>query len=260
MRLSKKSLVLIATSIAITYLPTIECSYAQDALEKKQKALNMIVDFAERYCLDVPLGGGTIKRELSAEGKVQLNKFLKAFFDLEVGAGGKYQISEYTGILQKDLADALETSSNCRVRVLELLKDELLIDEPIRAAKLPYVFIDEKGMLDTSDYNEKEIILWEVYPTGIQCIEDLSKIKRNREPRALHYSLKSPDRCTRLLPEVWCFTRDILMLGAKIECYLTQEDCHRQWSFWNLPARKNRSLTTPCEPHSSNEIVSRSTK
>ena len=95
----KKYYVLIALLLSINYLAMAEYSSAEDYLERKQKALNIINDFAEKYCIEVKLEGRETKATLSADGKVKLNNFLKKIFDLEIGVGGKYEISEYSGNL-----------------------------------------------------------------------------------------------------------------------------------------------------------------
>lgn len=266
MKLSPKYLILIVTVLSISYLTIAAHSYAQDYLEEKQKALNMIDDFAEKFCIEVPLESSAIKRELSTEAKVKLNNFLAKILDIELGAGGSYEISEYSGILQKDLVEALKNKSDCKLQIFALLKDEFFHDDTTISKRLPYVFVGESGTLALQEYADEETMYLEnVYSTGSKCVKDLSNIniKGEKDPVLPGHIIRPYIgwKCARLLPEIWCFSKASDLGGvtlSNIACYLTENECQTSLSFWKLPVRKDRTLTTPCEPYPASEILKRS--
>lgn len=109
----------------ITVSSGIQLAKADD-LENQQKALNTISNFAEKLCKYPPLAGNESKYELSGEAKAELSKVLKKVADLGVKGAAKYQASDYEGLLQKDLANVVKDSSNCKMEVWRDLKDRLI--------------------------------------------------------------------------------------------------------------------------------------
>lgn len=108
-----------------------------DELETKQKALNLISDAADRICQKIPLEGQ----------KAEISSVVKQITDL--GISGK--TSAYQGILQDELASSIKTGNECRVSVLEKLKDIILSPSDHRSdlSKPNFSLIadDSKGLL-----------------------------------------------------------------------------------------------------------------
>jgi hypothetical protein len=100
-------------------------SYAA-SLEETEKALNMIADFADRLCKDIPLQGHGDNLELTGSAKAELNGIIKKLANLGLDGAIKYQNTEYEGLLQKDLVSALKDSTNCRLQIWKDLKDKLI--------------------------------------------------------------------------------------------------------------------------------------
>jgi len=100
-------------------------SYAA-SLEENEKALNMIADFADRLCKDIPLQGHGDNLELTGSAKAELNGIIKKLANLGLDGAIKYQNTEYEGLLQKDLVSALKDSTNCRLQIWNDLKDKLI--------------------------------------------------------------------------------------------------------------------------------------
>lgn len=100
-------------------------SEADDSLSF-EKALNIIADFADRICKDIPLEGTDY--DLDGEGRIsiELNKLIKKLVKGEIDVTGKYKESGYQGLLQEDLLEAIKNDKDCKLKVLELLKDKLL--------------------------------------------------------------------------------------------------------------------------------------
>jgi hypothetical protein len=97
-----------------------------DTLEAQEKALKVIVDFADRLCTTIPLKGDDKKLELTGNAKAELNELLKKVANLGIEGAAKYQTSEWQGVLQQDLAGQLNNSRNCKLEVYKDLKDKLL--------------------------------------------------------------------------------------------------------------------------------------
>ncbi len=111
---------------------------AADSMQQQREALNLISDFAEQLCKDVPLRGADTTATLSGEAKAELDGLLKRIANLNVGAAAEYQKQDYEGLLQKDLVKALETSTKCRLQVWNDLKGRLLFDQaPVMAPGTP---------------------------------------------------------------------------------------------------------------------------
>lgn len=95
-------------------------------LEAQKAALDAISSFATELCKEPPKGGMESKYELSGAAKAELSSVLKKVVDLGIEGAGKYQGSEYEGILQTDLAELVKDSSDCRREVWRDLKDRLI--------------------------------------------------------------------------------------------------------------------------------------
>jgi hypothetical protein len=95
----------------------------QDA---QQRALDIIEKSAERLCGTVSQNSTTRSQELSGEAKAELNSVLSKLANVGGEVAAKSQESTTTGVLQKDLVEALKDASDCRVKVLQSLQDKLL--------------------------------------------------------------------------------------------------------------------------------------
>jgi hypothetical protein len=62
--------------------------------------------------------------------KAELSEVLKKVAELGIEGAAKYQTVEYQGVLQKDLARALRSYTDCKIEVWRGLKDKLLPDVP----------------------------------------------------------------------------------------------------------------------------------
>lgn len=96
-----------------------------------QEALNIVADFADRICKNIPLEGTGSDLELSGNAKAELSGLINKIADLGIEGAAKYNSSKYQGLLQKDLATVLKNSMDCKLEVFKSLKDGLFITHPI---------------------------------------------------------------------------------------------------------------------------------
>ena len=70
----------------------LSCRYAigADNLERQQKVLNMISEFANHFCKEVPLEDSGSKAHLTGKGKAELNNLIKRLAD----HGGEVVVSK----------------------------------------------------------------------------------------------------------------------------------------------------------------------
>ena len=98
---------------------------AQTVKPDKQ-SLDMIADFAERICSEVPLEGNSINLELSGGAEANLNGLLKNLGSLGIEGAAKYEQKQFKGLLQKDLRAAIQDQNLCRLKVADSLISKLL--------------------------------------------------------------------------------------------------------------------------------------
>ncbi|KJR96753.1 MAG: hypothetical protein VR65_27285 [Desulfobulbaceae bacterium BRH_c16a] len=118
----KKSTALFAFTIFLI-LPN---SLKAEDLQHNKEALIIIGDFADRLCEAVPVKGNSSSMELNSSAKGELKSLLSKILDLGFESAGKYQNSEYEGVLQADLASARKNTMECKLRVLDVLAETLL--------------------------------------------------------------------------------------------------------------------------------------
>ena len=109
---------------------------AQTAKPDKQ-SLDMIADFAERICSDVPLEGSSSNLELSGSAESNLNGLLKNLGSLGIEGAAKYGQNQFKGLLQKDLRAAIQDQTLCRLKVADTLISKLLGDAPTAPRSSP---------------------------------------------------------------------------------------------------------------------------
>lgn len=120
--------VVLATSLTCSLGNANAYAFFEDAvssLEDQEKTLNIIADFAGRICSDIRLEGSGSTVELNGEAKAELKGLLKKFANLGIGGTGKYEETAWNGVLQKDIANILQKNADCKLKIVELLKDKI---------------------------------------------------------------------------------------------------------------------------------------
>jgi hypothetical protein len=133
---------------------------ADKQLQAQKEALNVIADFADRICKDIPLVGTGNKIELSGKAKAELNGVITKLANLGIAGTGKFGELIYQGLLQKDLAEVLKASIDCKQDVFRELSKRKL--RP-RAALGPN---DDRATL--SDWDRAQAII--TYPVDQENI------------------------------------------------------------------------------------------
>ena len=110
---------------ALSWLLGGSSAFAQD-LEKASKALTMIDDFANKLCNNPELKGKASSVEVQGKARAEASKLIKQLADLKVEGAVTFNLSDYEGLLQKDLLPALQDSTKCKQKVFDDLKDRFL--------------------------------------------------------------------------------------------------------------------------------------
>ena len=97
-----------------------------DNLDRQKKALDIIGEFADKICKDIPLEVTSERVELTGKAKADLNIIIKSLVDLGFEGAAKYSTSNSKGILQADLAKAIKDNSECKLQVFGALNDKLI--------------------------------------------------------------------------------------------------------------------------------------
>lgn len=117
----------LATALAVA-----ASNVSAQTIDSRTAAKNEIEATASNVCTTIPLDGRNQSGGLSASAEVNLNgmlgKLLSKLGDLRIKGGAEYSNQNFRNVLQKDLAQAIAASDNCRLAVLTVLKGKLLPD------------------------------------------------------------------------------------------------------------------------------------
>lgn len=111
---------MIVATLSVVILTCVIYGYTATGYEE---ALKLITDTADKICKDIPLEGHGQNVELSGQAKAELSKLVKNLADIGIQGAGKYEQSQYQGLIQKDLTEALKTSTNCKLTIWNDLKN-----------------------------------------------------------------------------------------------------------------------------------------
>ncbi len=111
-------------------------AYGQDSAQK-EKALAEITKAADDFCQSVPIEQTSSGSELNAQGKAQLRGLASKIADLGVAGSTQNSTNQSRGVLQKDLATAINDHNNCKINVLKILSPAFLGNTPTNTALVP---------------------------------------------------------------------------------------------------------------------------
>ena len=172
-------------------------------LEEQEAALNLIADFAERICYSISPEGQGSNLELSGKAKAELNGILKKLVNLGVEGAAKYQDTQYKGLLQKDLANAMRDSANCKLEVFRELKEKLIVQRSGSSRDPTELERARKAVLNPYDYGWKCKITIEEASGQQIAAGDLVFGKVSTEPKMSFARVRFHSRRTRrLAPEI----------------------------------------------------------
>lgn len=172
--------------VAVVLLLLHRYAYGAASLEEQKRALDIINDFAEHMCKNIPLSGSENNLDLTGDGKLELNKLISKLASLKIEAAAKYKDEKYQGVLQKDLVEALKKSTDCKLEIWRDLKDKLIPKLDASLSKPPAV--GEQGRvyhlesIATAAAANRSDCHGEDYPCGqgcVQCAEARIKLPRD---------------------------------------------------------------------------------
>ena len=105
-------------------------TFASSELDKQQ--LEEIDKFAEKFCGKYFYEGRSKQITVGGEAEIELAKFIKSFVGVNLSAGMNFEVSEYTGVLQTDLAADKESVRNCKLILWNDLKDSVQLSAPAK--------------------------------------------------------------------------------------------------------------------------------
>lgn len=109
----------------------------QVSRETRQAGLKLIADFADRMCSDVPLSSTSEAVNVQGKLNAELSGLAKRLADLGFGVHANIESTASSGLLQKDLVEALKNKDDCRFRYLKELKGIFLGAEAHNSASKP---------------------------------------------------------------------------------------------------------------------------
>src|SRR5271163_290479 len=108
------------------------------------ETLSVVSDFADKNCLSPGTTGSESSRSGAAELKFSLPALLKKLTDIGATIKGEAKSSDYTGVTQDKLTDALKNAMDCRTNLIALVFDRVL--SPATASATDSIEIVEASM------------------------------------------------------------------------------------------------------------------
>lgn len=163
-----------ATSMAFHLLIfTLLCASAAlsaDNSDETQKALTMLTDFANSVCKDIPLEGKGESIELTGSAKIKLNELLEKLATTNIEGSGKFSKENYKNVKQQDLLNALKQSTDCKLEIIKLFKNDILPAKSSKRTSGHTILTDGFIAFAESGYkfSTKEIVSWDSSKADIE--------------------------------------------------------------------------------------------
>lgn len=125
-RLSGSRKYLLVGLVALAGSVTAQQSPEERDAAMRRQALQDLAQFADQICKPMSDESSSSTIELSADLKAKLDGVIKKVADLGFTGAAKYSDSKSKGVLQRDLAAALQKKDECRVEVVKLMRDSLI--------------------------------------------------------------------------------------------------------------------------------------
>lgn len=125
MEKNHRLLILVCSIVATITMVFCFGSYAAD-FEQEKKALDIIADFADKFCKDVNQKGDAKSIEIGGDAKAKLKGVIDKVADLGFEGAAKYKSESYEGLIRTDLLPALKDNNACRLQIWNDLKGKLL--------------------------------------------------------------------------------------------------------------------------------------
>jgi hypothetical protein len=95
-------------------------------LASDAQALKLITETAASICYTIEQQGGRSEAKISGEAEAKLNGLIGKVADLGIKGAANLQREAHEGVLQDQLATAIQSSANCRKSVFDKLQEKLL--------------------------------------------------------------------------------------------------------------------------------------
>jgi hypothetical protein len=100
---------------------------AQDE-EARSQALKEITQTAKDICEAPPMGQSSSSVAVQGSANAQVSQLVRKLANLGISGAPQYQSTQSMGVLQKDLAETIKSSNDCRLQVFKTLQAKLLPD------------------------------------------------------------------------------------------------------------------------------------
>jgi len=114
-----------ALIVAIALQAQVAAAGPDSDFESQRKVLLSLSEFAEGICASVKQYGSSTKALASLDAQAQLKGLTKKLADVGFDAKGKYSKEAFEGVTQADLPRVLDSTANCKLKVIELYRDTL---------------------------------------------------------------------------------------------------------------------------------------
>jgi hypothetical protein len=109
-----------ALLVAISMLGLAAGASAQD-IDKQARVLELIGSTADRICSIVTIEGSTDSAKIEGKVQTQLDSLMGKLTGIGVSMGAEYDAKRWSGIIQKDLAQAVKDNAQCKSNVFNKL-------------------------------------------------------------------------------------------------------------------------------------------
>ncbi|MFA6280438.1 MAG: hypothetical protein WC612_06575 [Bdellovibrionales bacterium] len=106
----------------ILFIGIFVCTAPLAAQASNVSELEVITNAADKICGIVPTVGKNANIDAKANIKAELSKLAKKLADMGTSVSAGYADTTYEGLAQKDLPAALKNNSDCKIKVVEVLK------------------------------------------------------------------------------------------------------------------------------------------
>lgn len=111
----------IVAILAFSTLASLAVAYADEAQDRSQ-VLKEITDTADRICGSISQSGQSTGMKVTGDVKAELGRLAKVLADLGMTGTGEITSQSYEGVLQNDLASTLRDIMQCKLKVLNSLR------------------------------------------------------------------------------------------------------------------------------------------
>src|SRR5262245_62095367 len=107
------------TSTTVVLAAAIATSAYSQSLDAQTKALALITKTADAICSIVNHAGSSQSLKVKGDVKAQLSGLIRQLADLGITGAADFTTDQYEGVIQADLATAIQRNSECKLKVFD---------------------------------------------------------------------------------------------------------------------------------------------